>query len=327
MSLHRTPSRSRQRAHLWRGPLVIVVSTLFSVVISVFLSVSAHAEEERAVTAFDVDVEVDSQGTVHITERLTYTFGSDDAPVMRNLPHHASIDGSAEQELGLTNVEVTDASGEEFDINTGTSETEVHIGEEGMSGTPTFEITYEYDSLLVASDNGNARLFLDVVGTGWAIPVRDIDVTVTLPDRSYTANCYAGEEGTTNPCGRAFADEDSVTAIHDDVVPGNAMSIDVTFPADGLELASPPASESGGSSVFDDGQDTPWYSTAFDRGHWFGAVVIAAVVLLIWRKNGGLGGSRRHGFTSGGFTSGGFGGGGGGGGGGAGGGGGGGGGS
>lgn len=58
-----------------------------------------------------------------------------------------------------------------------------------MTGTPTFEIAYEYRDLLAATDNDDARLFLKVVGTGWQVPVLETDVTVTLPGSSLATNC------------------------------------------------------------------------------------------------------------------------------------------
>ncbi|QVQ52730.1 DUF2207 domain-containing protein [Spiractinospora alimapuensis] len=275
----------------------------------------ADAEGERAVTAFEVDVAVDEEGTVRVTERLTYAFGDDHASVLRSLPHHASIAGSAERDLGLANVQVTDAAGERSEIDTGPSETEIEIGEEGMAGTPTYEITYEYRSLLVATPNGDARLFLDVVGGGWAIPVRDVNTTVTLPHAPNATNCYAGERGVTTPCDRVSSDGGTVTATHDTIVPGDAMSVDLTFPAEDLELDEPPAvssehpeSQTGGTA-YADGQDRPWYR---DSQTWFVVAVFVMVGLGLVRnrrrRGGSTGinrGSSHHGYHGGGFSGGG----------------------
>ncbi|QVQ52731.1 DUF2207 domain-containing protein [Spiractinospora alimapuensis] len=253
----------------------------------------AHADEERAITAFEVDVDVDDDGTVRVTERLSYTFGDDDASVLRVLPHRSSIDGGATQDLELSDVEVTDAAGEEYEVDRLANETEIEIGEEGMTGTPTFEISYEYGSLLVADGSNDARLFLDIVGEGMEIPVHDVDVSVTLPDEPRSEDCYAGRVGSTNPCDDVSSDGETTTAAEGTVAPHQAMSIDVVFPKGDIELASSTRSDPAGrhtpsvptqlptTSSAEDDDDDDGSSSLFSDPGFVMLLVVAVFIVLI----------------------------------------------
>lgn len=48
----------------WPKLLILVSASLLALI----PATPAHADEERAVTAFEVDVVVDGEGTVHVTE-------------------------------------------------------------------------------------------------------------------------------------------------------------------------------------------------------------------------------------------------------------------
>ena len=44
------------------------------------------------------------------------------------------------------------------------------------------------------------RLAWDAVGTGWEVPIDDVEVHVTAPTALEAGRCVTGTSGSTNPC-------------------------------------------------------------------------------------------------------------------------------
>lgn len=80
------------------------------------------------------------------------------------------------------------------------------------------------------------------------------------------------------------SEEEKVTARHGSVEPGDAMSVDITFPADDWDLVRPrPASTSEAESA---GENEPWYHNLDSM---LPFVIILLIVLAIARGNRGGG--------------------------------------
>lgn len=202
----------------------------------------------RAVTSFRSEVRVERNGDVRVTERITYEFGGDGSPVVRRLPHTSSIDGAPERNLGLRYVDVPDDGGVqpvETDSD-GDEETEIRIGDPDtpLTGTRSFTIEYIYENLLVQDGQGRPRLFFDAVGTDWSLPVRDVTVDVLLPGEPEKAACYAGPQGSRNPCDAERDEgEDRAVFTQRSIAPGQAMSVDLSLGPGDLDVEIPAPEE------------------------------------------------------------------------------------
>ncbi|MDA2812952.1 DUF2207 domain-containing protein [Nocardiopsis sp. RSe5-2] len=223
---------------------------------------AAASTDERAIVSLDVDVRVGRDATVRITERMTYEFGGDGSPVRRLLPHNGSISGSREIGLGLRDVEVVDNGGvRSVEVDERDNVTEVVIGEadEPFTGTRTFAVAYTYETLMVRGEGDHPRMFLNTVGSDWSLPVRDVNVEVDLPAAPDGIDCYAGDLGSRSPCTSADSGDKRASFTHDEVGPGQAMSVDVVLPEGAVDPELPTVEEA------DTSQDM-WPITAFGLG-------------------------------------------------------------
>ncbi|MDA2806067.1 DUF2207 domain-containing protein [Nocardiopsis suaedae] len=211
---------------------------------------SAAVGGERVVTAFDADISVTSDGVVEIREEITYDLGEGPGgQVHREIPAAGSIDGQDAGEFGLAGVRVEDSGGViATDVREGEERTEVTIGRSGtdpaLEGEKTFVIAYEYRDVLIADDRERPRLFLDVVGSGWEVPVESVRARVDVPGQAASARCYAGEPGTRDGCADVRRDGGRVTFTGDRVEPGQAFTVDVSVADGDIPV---PESAGGGS--------------------------------------------------------------------------------
>ncbi|WP_026120603.1 DUF2207 domain-containing protein [Nocardiopsis potens] len=206
----------------------------------------------RAITSFRSEVLVERDGDVRVTERITYDFGGDGSPVVRRLPHTASIDGAPEQDLGLRRVGVSDDGGvRPVETTEEDGRTVIRIGgpDAPLTGTRSFTIEYVYGNLLVQDSQGRPRLFFNAVGTEWSVPVSGVTVDVSLPGEPEEAACYAGPQGSRSPCDSAeHGDGDGALFSQWRVAPGQAMSVDVSLAPGDLDAEIPgPGEEDGGT--------------------------------------------------------------------------------
>lgn len=189
------------------------------------------ADYPKRVSALDATVDVARDGTVTVTERLTYHHGPGaEGAAYRVIPAAGEIEGYGRVDFGLGEVKVLDSDGVEPVSVTrrgnADSSTTVTIGSGTLHGDHTFVLRYSYDSLLVRGENG-PRLFLDVVGGDWTIPVAATRLTVHSPDGPLQARCYAGEPGSYTRCKHRSTHRSSARISADVTLPGDAVTVDV----------------------------------------------------------------------------------------------------
>lgn len=243
------PREGRTSRTLRRAATVIAAA---SVTMAGLTPAAGADTTDREITSFEVSVTLvergPDEGTVSVTEQLTYDFGSDgDAPAERWLPHSGTVGDGPERGFGLRDVEVTEADGVPYEIDEGDDATTVRFGEEGggngFEGEQSFEISYTYAHLLAAGYTTRPRLALDVVGEDWEIPVRDVSVSASTSGHGRVASitCVSGPSGSTEGC-----DSDrNGTVAQDEVVPGHAMSIEVEFSRSISDVTSSESDSSG----------------------------------------------------------------------------------
>ncbi|MFW5416401.1 DUF2207 domain-containing protein [Nocardiopsis sp. CNT-189] len=254
--------RGGRRAARFRVGQVIAAAAVAAVLIAAaalavaaFAPVGAAKEPGpaagRAVASLRSDVLVERDGDVRVTERITYEFGGDGSPVVRRLPHTASIDGAPERDLGLRGVDVSDDGGvRPVETAEEGGRTEVRIGDPGdpLTGTRSFTIEYVYEDLLVQDSRGRPRLFFDAVGTDWSLPVRRATVDVSLPGAPEEAACYAGPQGSRSPCDSAEQGGDGAVFTQRSIAPGQAVSVDLSLAPGDLDAEIPGPREEGGGT-------------------------------------------------------------------------------
>ncbi|MFL1430024.1 MULTISPECIES: DUF2207 domain-containing protein [unclassified Nocardiopsis] len=238
------------------------------------VAAARHVEELRS------QIRLDADGTVHVTEHLTYDFAADGSPAVRRLPHTGTIASSPVRDLGLEDVRVTDDGGAgPVDITRGEEWVEVTIGDPDhpITGTRTFTLEYTYRNLLIPGAQGRPRLFFDVVGTDWSILVRNTTAEVTLPARPRDVFCYAGPRGSHDPCTSIRERGDTVEFTQEWVPPMHAMSVDIALSPGDVPAPEPyPETEEAGGGP--------------SAGAWITLAILVGLGVLVFRSEGSSGG-------------------------------------
>lgn len=264
------------------GALVLILGLLATTVHTPHARAQESAPASaREVAALRSQIRLDADGTVRVTEHLTYDFADDGSPVVRRLPHTGTVDDSPVRDLGLEDVRVTDDGGAgPAEVTRDGEWTEITIGDPGLpfTGTRAFEIEYTYRNLVVAGTRGRPRLFFDVVGTDWSVPVRGVTAEAVLPGVPHGAFCYTGPQGSRAACTSTGEYGDTMEFTQEEVAPGHAMSIDLTLSPD--DVALPPDAE---PEEADGGGGPP-------VGVWITLGVLLVLGVLVFRSGGSRGG-------------------------------------
>ncbi len=167
--------------------------------------VFAHAEY---IESFDVDIDIQSDGSFGVVETIQYVFTEDRHGIYRCIPTiHAE---PASSKFKTRYIEVISPTVLMDDVSVPATFTYrnnqfcAQIGDlnEKISGTHTYSISYTVLGAISYHVYGGADLYWNVIGDAWEIPIRGVEVRVTSssgvlrPERS----CYLGTEGKTLSC-------------------------------------------------------------------------------------------------------------------------------
>ena len=210
------------------------------------------------VTRYDADVTVADDGAADVRVELDLDFGDEPGhgPFL-TLPTRQAIEGDDERDRLFRISDVTASSEtapDDLDVETQRSGVVLRIGDEDVDdvvGAHTYTVTYRVEGWLnpagtalgAESPPEGDELYLDVLGTGWEIPLEDISATVTGPDGVDVeqALCFEVEPGDGGPCAtqEVFVEGSSAGFTLDRAEPGEPFTVLVVWPAGTFAGAEP----------------------------------------------------------------------------------------
>ncbi|MDA8597217.1 DUF2207 domain-containing protein [Candidatus Pacebacteria bacterium] len=203
---------------------------LFVLAWLVFPSVSRAESVER----FESRMDVQPDGTVAVTERITYDFGAanrrgiyrvlDTSPAQAATSwyKHRFVDiilQSVERN-GVTEPHVVTESGREFNLRIGNPD-------KTITGAHTYTISYLLSGALAYGEDGT-ELYWNATGDDWSVPLSAVSVTVTgapelLRDQR---DCYQGTVGVTKRCDSITStSENEAVFTAEQLLPGEQLTI------------------------------------------------------------------------------------------------------
>lgn len=209
-----------------------------------FLVVAMPALAQQKVydiSNYDVDVVLRTDGSYRVTEHITFDFQQGAFTfATRNIPltHIDSIEDISvhSDDVRLRNVTRDVRSGEHI----------IRWEFPERTGPTTFTLSYAAHGALFAADGLN-KIDWDAVGTGWSVPVHDVDVQVVVPaafDLTATdIQIQPRDEGRLTETSEGWVAKFSYPRLS----PGTAYRVIVSFPR---QLAGrPPGSARSGSGI------------------------------------------------------------------------------
>lgn len=205
-----------------------------------FTAAVAHAE---SVSNFSAVYTVHSDGTVDVTETITYDFADAERHGIFRTLERDHPQGPTEwyktrqATLSIDHV-LRGGETEPYQVSDGRT-TEVRIGDPDVTitGEHEYELSYTWRGALSYGDEG-AELYWNVVGDAWEVPLREVSVRVEEAEPGLLQGeyaCYQGARGATSSCASAERGTSSVTFTATDLSPGEQLTVATELDADAVD--------------------------------------------------------------------------------------------
>jgi uncharacterized membrane protein YgcG len=202
---------------------------------------TAQASAER-ITSYHAGIVIQRDGSILITERIVYNFGSDQRHgIIRAIPVRLRYSGSYDRiyTVDVQSVDSPDAPAQ-YSVDDNGSYVSVKIGDPNQ--TVTGEHTYTLTYLVRGSLNAFAdhdELYWNAVGNQWDVPIDQATVQVSAPVDVTRAACFAGPLGSTAPCQHGGITSGVASFGQAGLGPNEGMTVVVAIPKGVVASAGP----------------------------------------------------------------------------------------
>ncbi|MEJ7582924.1 MAG: DUF2207 domain-containing protein [Acidimicrobiales bacterium] len=192
----------------------------------------------ESIASFDSRIQIERDGTLVVTESITYDFGSSSGKhgIFREIPTGFAYD---DVKKGYDRVTPFDARSVTIDGGPVPSEEDqkgsevvLKIGDPDrtVSGVRTYQIAYTLSRALNHFPDHD-ELYLNINGNGWDVPIAEATGTVSVPGEVSQVACFAGPAGSSLPCTESGrGDGGSATFSEQALGPGEGLTVVVGFP-------------------------------------------------------------------------------------------------
>lgn len=235
-SARSTAARRRRRIDAW-----LIVAT--AVVVALVALVVAAASGGERVARLWVSATIADDGSARVVEVIDYDFGIDEKHgIYRDVP------GLRTDEA----VEVSSPDAPDDVTVTGDDPVQLRIGDpdDTISGRHRYELSYTLDGV-----TRDGQFAWDAVGTGWEVPIDDVEVHVTGAVELDRGTCSAGERGATGGCALRRVAPGHLVARAESLDPGEGVTVSAT---EGGPLATAPEAPTAPSATPDEPGLDPW---------------------------------------------------------------------
>ncbi|MBE0636265.1 DUF2207 domain-containing protein, partial [Candidatus Bipolaricaulota bacterium] len=222
------------------------IGRTFSIACLLLISLACAAAAELRIQDFAVDILADVSGQLTVTENITVRFIT---------PHHGierfiAISGKTQWgenvriDLQLEEIRLDDGP-VPYTTSTRGSNRVFRIGDPDRTITGTYEysIRYRVDRAWLFDENA-LRLYWNVTGNEWDIPIEHASAVVRFPDSvdlvSVSSISYLGYYGNSGRGTAGEATETGELVFQSGLLyPGEGMTIDVSIPREMLPISPP----------------------------------------------------------------------------------------
>src|SRR5699024_6591559 len=112
----------------------------------------------------------------------------------------------------------------------------VYVGDpdkQKLTGVHSYEIPYVVEGIPNAGvgDEGQDEIYWNIVGTGFAEPIKDFRMTLTTPVEPTQAACWSGPRGSSGECEVATTEAHEAEFRQQNIRPGAGVTIAAEYPA------------------------------------------------------------------------------------------------
>jgi uncharacterized protein (TIGR04222 family) len=209
--------------------LVLLLSSAF-----VFAAASPAAAQDETIHAYDVHIQVQTDGSILVGERIDYDFGSTEHHgIFRDIPNRLTFDNQHDRVYPIDVVSVTASEGTPAQYETSQSGSifEIKIGDPDrtITGEHTYTITYRVQGAINHFADHD-ELYWNVTGNQWSVPIEQARAAVVIPGNVERVACFAGDFGSSLSCDQADFSGNTASFAASNLGPFQGMSVVVGFP-------------------------------------------------------------------------------------------------
>ncbi len=204
---------------------------------------TAQGTGER-ITAYDVDIRIETSGSLLITEIIDYDFAANERHgILRDIPVRLDYDSRYERIYPLDVISVEGSppgTPDQYKRESAGNKERLRIGDpdETITGAHRYTISYRIDGALNGFESHD-ELYWNAIGTEWPVPIEQATVRVTTPSDITEVACFGGEGGSRLAC--AEADRAGRTASFSDrrLGAGDGVTVVVGFAKGAVPTPTP----------------------------------------------------------------------------------------
>ena len=227
----------------------ILLPSLVFFVLSLFVCVlptTAQNNIGENIILFDQTTIINSDGTIDVTEKITYDFGNEQRHgIFRTIPYTTLNKDGKKYKMTFENFSVVDEFGVPYTFTqsdeSGKIALKVGDPDSTITGQHVYEIRYRVSGALTYFSDHD-ELYWNVTGNEWEVPIANVQSSIQLPStidpQDISEICYRGEKGDSNECATAVVGN---TAIFETAELGNneGMTVVVGFPKGHVAVLEP----------------------------------------------------------------------------------------
>jgi Predicted membrane protein (DUF2207) len=204
---------------------------------------TVHAQSGERIRHYDVDIRIQRDGLLLVTERIDYDFdGNTRHGIFRDIPDRYAFDQRFDRvyPIDVVSVEGSPGTPSQFKESRQSNFLRIQIGDPNttITGLHTYTITYRVRGALNGFSDHD-ELYLNAVGPYWEVPIDDASTTVTAPAGIQRVACFAGPVGSSLPCDQSTIDGRTAAFGQPSMNPGDAFTVVVAVPRGAVQKTKP----------------------------------------------------------------------------------------
>ncbi len=198
-------------------------------------AVPVAAQAPETIHSYSVDIVIEDDGALLVTEMIEYDFGSRELNgILRDIPVRLRYDDRYDRvyELEVLEVSTSTDAPDDFQVeDLGNGQKRIRIGDPDrtITGAHVYTIHYRVEGAL----NGfpeHDELYWNAIGAQWAVTISNATVRVTAPAEITRITCFAGPTGSAASCDSSSSNGMVATFAQERLDPYEALTIVVAIP-------------------------------------------------------------------------------------------------
>jgi uncharacterized membrane protein YgcG len=218
-----------------------IAAAALAMILAAPAGASAQSGAERVIS-YDARISIQRDGSILVTEQITYDFGSDQRHgLFRVIPVRVRYNDSSDRIYWVSVRSVySDTARSEYTVDSNGSAVGIRIGDPNrtVTGVHAYRLTYQVrGSLNRFADHD--ELYWNAVGNRWDVPIGRARVRVSAPVAVTRAACFAGPSGSTAACQHAAITAGVAHFSQDRLGPGEGLTVVVAIPKGAVASLGP----------------------------------------------------------------------------------------